>query len=114
MFFGSYTYYHEKKTTRLREAREAEAENKARGKKERKDQRKAGKVTSKRIDPSVILLEEKMSGISAIETEIMVLREELLDPEVYADYKQAGEINRRLKELQEQLRLEEDELDKLL
>ncbi len=114
LFFGSYTYYHEKKTARLREAREAEAESKARGKKERMEQRKAGKVTTKRIDPSATLLEEKMSGISVIETEIMVLREELLDPEVYADYKLAGEINRRLKELQEQLRREENELEKLL
>jgi len=114
LFFGNYTYYHEKKTARLREAREAEAEGKAQGKKERKDQRKAGKVTSKRIDPSAALLEEKMTGIAAIETEIKMLRDELLDPEIYADYKKVGEINRRLKELQEQLRREEDELEKLL
>jgi hypothetical protein len=65
-------------------------------------------------DPKAMKAEGLMERITSIEDEISCLRADLQEPEVYADYKRVGEINRRMKQLQEELKHVEESLAELL
>lgn len=115
LFYGNYSYYHEKKLSRLREEREAESREKALERKEREELRKADmRKVEKTVDAPATVIEKHFERISTLEREVASLQDDLLDPEVYSDYKKVRDINRRIKELQEVLKKEEESLDGLL
>ncbi len=117
LFHGNYTYYHEKKLARVQAARDVESRDKADEKARRKDKRQAEREASKRakvVDESSKHADVIIAKIHGLEEEKASLESDLLNPEIYIDYKKVGVINRRLKELAIELKSAESELEKYL
>jgi ATP-binding cassette subfamily F protein 3 len=114
LFYGNYTYYHEKKLERQREEREAELKAKGVRKERRVGEKGPEPVPEKVKDEKELEYEKVLERITALEDEISSLQRKLQTPEVYGDYEKAGAINRQLKELIEALKREEKSLDDLL